>query len=245
MVPTDRTSFKEYCLRRLGKGAINIEVTDEQADDTIDYALKVYMDYHYDGTMQQYYKYLMSETDISNGYVDIPDNIIGVVGIFDIGASFGSDNMFSATYQFALSDIWNITSTSLVPYYMAMERIQYIQQLFTGRQPIRYNRHVNRCYIDMDLHRISSGTYLIFNCYQVIDPETYPDVWGDRWLINYTTQLLKRQWGENLKKYQGMKLPDGMMYNGQQIYDEAFAEVLRLEERLKADIMGPDEFFLA
>ena len=119
-LPTSRNEFKETCLRRLGKGFTQQEITDEQAEDAIDYCLSYYADYHFDGSAKIFYKHQLTSNDITNKYITLPENIIGAVRIFDISSALGtsSTDMFSITYQIALNDLWTFMSSSLVPYYM-------------------------------------------------------------------------------------------------------------------------------
>jgi hypothetical protein len=231
-IPSSRESFKEYCLRKLGKPVIEINADDDQIDDRIDEALLYYADYHFDGTEKQYYKYQVTQTDITNKYVTLPENIIGAVSIFPVGQGLNTNNLFNIRYQIALNDLYTLTSVSMVPYYMALTHIQYLEQLLVGQQQLRYNRHTNKFYVDMDWGIINVGDYLIIEAYQVVDPNTYTNVWGDRWLARYATALIKQQWGSNIKKYQGMQLPGGLTFNGQQIYDEATEERKELESEM-------------
>ena len=230
--PTTRAEFKENCLRRLGKPVIEINVDDDQVEDRIDEALRFYWDYHFDGSEKTYYKYQVTEQDKTNGYITIPENIIGVINIFDIGSAIGTNNLFNIRYQIALNDLYTLTSVSMVPYYMAMTHIQFLEQMLVGRQPIRYNRHTNKLYIDMDWDRLLVGNYVIVEAYEVVDPTTYTDAWSDRWLLRYTACLIKQQWGTNLKKFDGMKMPGGLTFNGQQIYNEATQERVDLEKEM-------------
>ena len=231
-VPQTRADFIEYCLRKLGKPVIEINVDYDQVDDRISEALLYFADYHFDGTDKTYYKWPVTQTDIDNKYITMPDNIIGVINIFDVGASLNTNNLFNIRYQIALNDLYTLTSVSMVPYVMALTHIQFLEQILVGKQPIRYNRHVNKLYIDMDWGKLSVGNYLIVEAYQVIDPDVYTKTWGDRWLARYATCLIKQQWGENIKKYQGMQLPGGMTFNGQQIYNEAVQERAALEKEM-------------
>jgi hypothetical protein len=231
-VPTTRASFAENCLRRLGKPVIEINVDDDQVDDRIDEALRYYWDYHFDGSEKTFYKYQLSETDKTNKYITVPENIIGVVNFFDLGNAIGLGNIFNIRYQIALNDLYTLTSVSMVPYYMAMQHVQFLEQMLVGKQPLRYNRHINRVYIDMDWDRVNVGDYLILEAYQVVDPTVYTDAWADRWLLRYAACLIKQQWGQNLKKFQGMKLPGGLEFNGQRIYDEATQERAELEKEM-------------
>ena len=230
--PTTKDEFKQYCLRTLGKPVIEINVDDDQVDDRVDEALKYYWDYHFDGSEKIYYKYqVLAQTKIDR-YVPMPENVIGVVNLFPIGQALNTNNLFNIRYQIALNDLYTLTSVSMVPYYMAMQHVQFLEQMLVGQQPIRYNRNMNRLYIDMDWNIVNEGDYIIAEAYQIVDPDTYADVWKDRWLLRYATCLIKLQWGNNLKKFGGMQMPGGITFNGQQIYDEAVVERRELEQEM-------------
>lgn len=231
-MPTNRQSFKEHCLRRLGAPVITINVNDDQVDDRIDEALRYYWDYHFDGTEKLYYKYQLTQQDFDNKWIPIPENIIGVINIFDISSQINSGSMFDVRYQIALNDMFQYTRESLIPYYMMFTHIQLFEQLLVGRQPIRYNRHIDRLYIDMDYNRLAVGNWIIVEAYQIVDPDTYQDVWADRWLIRYATALIKRQWGANLSKFAGVQLMGGYTFNGDRIYTEAIQEIEELESEM-------------
>ena len=231
-VPTDRASFKEYCLRKLGKPVIEINVDDDQVDDLIDEALRYYWDYHFDGSDKIYYKYQVTQTDITNRYITMPDNVIGVINLFPVGQALNTNNLFNIRYQIALNDLYTLTSVSMVPYYMALQHVQFLEQMLVGQQPIRYNRHINRLYVDMDWNIINIGDYIIAEAYQIVDPDVYSKVWGDRWLARYAEALIKEQWGQNLKKFEGMQLPGGLKFNGQTIYNEALTERKSMEQEM-------------
>jgi hypothetical protein len=162
----------------------------------------------------------------------MPENIIGAVSIFPVGQSLSSNNLFNIRYQIALNDLYDLTSTTMVPYYMAMQHIQFLEQLLVGNQPIRYNRHMNRLYIDMGWDRVNVGDYIIVEAYQIVDPEVYPDVWSDRWLSRYASALIKRQWGDNITKYDGVPLPGGLKFNGTKIRDDSQTEIDNLEHEM-------------
>jgi len=154
------------------------------------------------------------------------------VRVFPISNSLISTNIFDIRYQIALNDLYTLTSVSMVPYYMAFQHIQLIEQLLVGQQPIRYNRHTNKCYIDMNWDKVRAGEFLIIEAYEVIDPATYSDAWGDRWLQEYCTEKIKYQWGTNLSKFAGMQLPGGVTFNGQTIKEEAKAAIDALEKEM-------------
>jgi hypothetical protein len=319
--PTNRQEFAAYCLRALGAPVLEINVSDEQVDDRIDFALKTWWDYHFDGSEKCYYKYIIqakdfpghvSEIEVANsgigysntdtvsitsipaeggsgasasittngngaiisatvvsagtgyldpptatvtsvngkggvlkayngGYIPVPENIIGAVNIFDITSTLygGSANMFNIQYQIALNDLYNLTSVSVLPYYSARMQLSQMAELFVGKQPIRYNRHRNKVYLDMDWQKIPAGTILVVEAYEIVDPDAFDDAWNDRWLLQYATAQIKKQWGNNIKKYQGMRLPGGIEFSGQQIYNEAESEIKELEQRMIIDYGYP------
>lgn len=231
-VPTTRQQFKDFCLRRLGHPIIKINVTDEQIDDRLDEALAFYWDYHFDGTEKTYYKHLITATDITNKYITLPENIIGAVNIFPIGESYSTNSMFSIRYQIYLNDLYTLTTPSMLPYFSTLQHLSLIEQLLIGQQPIRYNRHRNILYIDMDWSLVKEGNYFLVEAYEIVDPETYTNVWKDRWLMRYCTALIKRQWSMPLKKYAGLMNVGGVQFDGQRLYEEAEAEIAKLEEEM-------------
>jgi hypothetical protein len=232
-VPTSRAEFKEYCLRKLGKPVIEINVDDDQVEDRIDESIRYYWDYHFDGSEKTYYKYQITSDDITNRYITLPENIIGVVSVFQISdPAITSDDLFNIRYQIALNDLYTLTNVSLVPYYQVMEHIALLQELLVGRQPIRYTRHRDRLHIDANWSVFTPGQFLIVEAYEIVDPATWSDAWGDRWLQNYTTAKIKYQWGTNLTKFTGMNLPGGVQFNGERILSDAQAEIEKMENEM-------------
>jgi hypothetical protein len=231
--PASREEFIEYCLRKLGKPVLEINVDNDQVEDRVDEALAYYHDYHFDGAQKIYLAHQITEQDQTNKYITIPENIIGVINIFDVGDSYSTNNLFNLRYQISLNDLYAFSSTRYAPYYMAFQNIALAEELFVGKQSLRYNRHVNKLYIDMAWsEKTTVGEYIIVEAYEAVDPDTYSDVWKDRWLQNYATQLIKRQWGDNLKKFEGMTMPGGVTFNGQKIWDEANEEITKLEAEM-------------
>lgn len=238
-IPTTRQLFKEFCLRQLGAPVNFINLHDDQIEDCIDLALQFFWDYHYDGADKYYYKIQVTDEIKTNGYVEMPENIIGVVNIFDISTSLTSPGMWNVQYQIVMSDMFFWGGVNLLPYYMSMQNLDFIQQMLVGKQPIRYNRHHNRLYIDMDWSRVNVGHYLIAEAYQVVHPDDFPNVWKDRWLIRYCTALMKRLYGTNTKKFTGLKTPGHVEINGKAIYDEAVQEIDQLERDMIRTLQYP------
>jgi len=232
-VPTTREQFKDYCLRRLGYPVVDINVSKEQIEDRIDDALLYYHDYHFDGSERVLLKHQVTQENINNSYIQMDQSIIGVVDLLPLNSSSSSSSLFNLNYQIHLNDMYHAQATPLLPYYMVKMHIANMQKMFVGEQNLRYNRHVNKLHIDMDWgSRLSSGDYIVIDCYKLTDPDVYTDVWNDRWLQRYATAQIKRQWGQNLIKFEGMQLPGGVQFNGQKIHDDAVEEINRLEEEM-------------
>lgn len=250
--PNSRSTLKDYCLRRLGFPVIDINVDEDQVEDRIDDALKKFQDYHYDGTHKDYYAYAMTANDLTNKYIPLPTDVLGVTSVFPITADVvnnGSSvnfNIFDLNYQLRLNELYDFTSSSYTYYWIARSHIRMLEMIINGENPIRFNRKMDRLYIDMNWSapEVPEGRYVLVECWRALDPTTYPKVYNDTWLKGYTTALIKRQWGENMKKYGNYVLPGGMVINAQTIYDEAVAEILRLEESLRDTHEEPPMFLV-
>jgi hypothetical protein len=141
--------------------------------------------------------------------------------------------MFDMKYQMHLNDIWDFTSTSMVTYQMLQEHLDFIDHLLVGEVPVRFNQHQNRLYLDMDWpNEIPADQFLIIECYRKLDPTTYTDVYNDIFLKKYSTALIKKQWGANLIKFNGVSMLGGVQMNGETIYTQADEEIKLLEEQL-------------
>ena len=239
-VPASRADFKAYCLRKLGAPVIEINVDDDQVEDRIDECLKYYWDYHFDGSDKVYYKHQVTAQDKINKYITLPENIIGAVNVFSLGDPMvRADDLFNIRYQIALNDLYTLTSVSMVPYFMVMQHLGLVTEMLVGKQPMRYTRHKNMLYIDTDWNHYTTGEFLLVEAYEVIDPAVYTDVWGDRWLQNYTTAKIKYQWGSNLTKFTGMTLPGGVQFNGEKIYNDAKDEIDKMEREMISSYSMP------
>lgn len=252
---TDRRTFKEYCLRRLGFPVIEINVDDDQIEDRIDDALQYWQDYHFDGLQKIYYvrrltsgdiqqKYLnMSQVqDSSNNYLDI----VGVTRIFPIYDSLATFNMFDLRYQLRLNELYDFTSASYVNYNLTMQHLRSLELMFSGETPIRFQRHMQKLFIEWSwgTSQAPEGMVVVSECYANIDPSIYNRVWNDRWMKEYTTALIKRTWGNNLKKFSGLQLPGGVTMNGDKIYEEAVGEIEKLETEMQSEYGAPLEWFM-
>ena len=152
-------------------------------------------------------------------------------------------NMFDVRYQLRLNDLYDFSSTSIVHYEMTMNHLDFLDHILVGEKPIRYNVHNNRLYIDMDwANDMDVGEYFVIECYRKLDPTVWTDIYNDFFLKKYATQLLKRQWGANLIKFNGVQMLGGVTMNGELIYTQAQEEITRLEEEMRLTYEMPVDF---
>ena len=256
--PNTKASLKEHCLRSLGKPVIDINVDDDQVDDRIDDALQYFAQYHYDGVERMYLKHKITQSEIDraqtnttatatdtadnsitatwlegNGFIPIPESVLSVVKVFDF-TDKNTVNMFDVRYQLRLNDLYDFSSTSVINYDIVLRQLDFLDHILVGEKPLRFNQHDNRLYIDMDWENdLQVGEYLVIEAYRKLDPDTYTDVYNDIWLKRYTTQLIKRQWGANLSKFNGVAMIGGVTLNGQQIFQEAMQDIEKLETEIR------------
>lgn len=245
--PNSRQTLIDYCLRSLGQPVIEINVDDDQISDRVDEAIQFYREYHSDAIIRHYRKHLITAQNVTDKYIDIPDQLLFVSRIFPMtNNSSSSSGMWSARYQMHLNDVYDLQyAGALVNYEMTRQFLEMLDMQLNGVPPVRFNRHMNRLYIDVDFGRtIIEGDYIMIDAYSAIDPETYTDIYNDMFLKKYTTALIKRQWGINLKKFEGIQLPGGVTMNGQQIYQEAIEEIKQLEDEMELKYEKPVDFFV-
>ncbi len=171
-------------------------------------------------------------TENSN-YLQVPPNIIGVNKIFQFdGNNAITNNMFSIKYQLFLNDVYSFGALEILSYAMVKTYLEDLDFLLNTQKQIRFNKRQDRLYLDIDWSSISVGTYIIIDCYSTLDPNDYVRIYNDSFLKPYLTSLIKRQWGQNLIKFQGVKLPGGIELNGRQIYDDGQKEIDALMEKM-------------
>jgi len=266
--PTSKATLKTYCKRALGFGVIDINVSDDQVDDRVDEALQYFSQYHYDGVERMYLKYQITSDDITRAranvttsatdtadntvtasfsegknYIPMPSSVISVVSIFPF-SNAQTNSMFDIRYQLRLNDLYDFSSTSIIHYQMTMQQLDLLEHVLVGEVPIRFNQHQNRLYLDMDWEQITADEYLIIECYRKVDPDTYTDIYDDMYLKRYATALIKRQWGANLSKFNGVATLGGVTMNGEQIYSQAIEEIQRLEEQIQLAFETPIDYMI-
>jgi hypothetical protein len=171
----------------------------------------------------------------NSNYLQIPPSVIGVNKIFHFdGANTITHNMFSVKYQLFLNDIYYWGTTELLSYAMVKTYLEDLNWLLTTQKQIRFNKRQDRLYLDIDWSSVSPDTFFVIDCYTTLDPNDYSRVWNDSFLKPYLTSLIKKQWGQNLIKFQGVKLPGGVELNGRQIYDDAQREIDVLMDKMSS-----------
>ena len=277
--PSNRSELINYCKRQLGAPVLEINVADEQLDDLVDDALQFFHERHFDGVIQTYLKYKITQDDIDRGkasgtsgvgivtttvnstnvsglgtvtsnwyensnFIQVPDSVIGVEKIFKFDTSSISGGMFSIKYQLFLNDLYYFNSVNLLQYSMTKRYLEDIDFLLTTDKQIRFNKRQDRLYLDIDWASQEADTFIVLDCYRALDPDSFTQIYNDPFVKLYLTTLIKRQWGQNLIKFQGVKLPGGLELNGRQIYDDAEKEMDIIRERIVKEYEMPPLDFI-
>ena len=264
-VPDSKETLIEHCLRQLGHPVVQINVDYQQCEDRLEEALQFFAQRHFDGVQKVYFKYQLTQTDIDRGYVDINDidpptgdlndspsgkDILSVVKVFRFGTLSGV-NMFDVRYQLALTDYFGINrglngsqSTPVAGYEVTMQYISLLEQYFSPEKSVRFSKVTERIYIDVINQDLPAGNYIAIEAYAMLDPDVYTKIYNDRMLKKYLTALIKRQWGSNMGKYDGVQLPGGITLKGGQIYQEAMQEITLIEQEFFRDYELPVDFMI-
>ena len=174
-----------------------------------------------------------------SNYIQVPDSVIGIDGVFKVDTSGLSAGMFNVAYQIFLNDVYNFTAIELLNYSMVKSYLETINYLINTDKSIRYTKRQNRLYIDTNWGGLVVGDYLVISCYRILDPNDFPKVYNDSFLKMYLTSLVKKQWGQNLIKFQGVKLPGGIELNGRQLYQDAITELDDIKSRMRNEYEMP------
>ena len=272
--PASRQQLIDYCLRRLGAPVLEINVDDDQIDDLVDDALQYFQERHFDGVERMYLKYKITQEDLDRGrgrntdgvgivtttatsttgnvfnfyetsnYIQVPDSVIGIEKIFKFDTSSISGGMFSIKYQLFLNDLYYFNSVELLQYAMVKSYLEDIDFLLTTDKQLRFNKRQDRLYLDLDWASQKADQYIVIDCYRILDPNTFTNVYNDSFIKKYLTSLIKRQWGQNLIKFRGVKLPGGIELNGREIYEDAEKELEDIKQRMSLEYELPPYDFI-
>ena len=274
MKPRNRGQLINYGLRQLGAPILQINVDDDQLHDLVDDTVQIYQERHYDGIERMYLKYKVTQEDLDRGrgkgtdgvgivttsgistnsattvssdfyetsnFLAVPETILGVNKIFKFDTSSISGGMFSIKYQLFLNDLYYFNSVELLQYAMTKTYLEDIDFLLTTDKQIRFNMRMDKLYMDIDWGAQSLDTFFVIDCFRAIDTE---QIYNDPFVKRYFTALLKKQWGQNLIKFRGTKLPGGIELNGREIYDEGVKELQQLRDRSAMDYEMPPLDFI-
>lgn len=253
--PTSRTTLIDYCLRRLGAPVLEINVDDEQLEDRLDDALQIYHEYHSEGAVRIYQPMTITSDQISQFGINLAaavettgyaDRILNVSRVFPIDDATSSVNFFDIKYQMRLNDMSDlVTGIGELAYYEQLQQyLSMVDMKLTGTPQIDFNRHAQVLYLHGELGQdLKEGDKILVELF-ISTSETLSRLYNDMFLKEYTTALIKKQWGENLIKFEGMQLPGGVTLNGRQIVDDANTEIEKLRERLYNEYDTPPHFFM-
>jgi len=175
----------------------------------------------------------------NSNFLQVPDSVIGVEKIFKFDSSTISGGMFSIKYQLFLNDLYRFNSVDLLQYSMTKTYLEDIDFLLTTDKQLRFNKKQDRLYLDIDWGAEEAGTYIVLDCYRALDPEAFKQIYNDSFVKPYVTALIKKQWGQNLIKFKGTKLPGGIELNGRELYDDAVNELSEIKERMTLEYEVP------
>jgi len=242
--PASRSELIAYAKRQLGDPVIEINTDPDQEEDVLELSLQFFQQFHFDGVERIYLKHEVTANNISDKYVTLSDAIIGVERVLPFDSRTRGIDLFDVRYQLLLNDIYSLQSTDLVYYVQIQNQLALLNQMLVGQKPVRFNRHQNRLHIDMDWAQDTAvGEFIIVEAYRILDPDTFTDVYNDLYLKKYVIAQMKKQWGNNLKKFSGVQLPGGVTLNGQVIYEEAVQEIQQLEIEVESRYQEPVDFF--
>jgi len=262
--PSTRQGLIDYCLRRLGYPVLEVNVDEDQIDDLIDDSIQYFQERHFDGVERMLLKHEITKenretlkTGIttttanstvgittttfteSQNFIQLPDHVLGVERVLKMDASTISSGMFNIKYQIFLNDLYYYGALDLMNYAMTKTYLEDLSRIITPDTQLRFNKKNHRLYLDIDFGQMSDDTFIIIDGYRLLDPSDAPAIYNDFWLKKYATAVIKKQWGMNLIKFNGVLLPGGVQLNGRQIYDDAVKEIEEIEYSLRTEYEIP------
>lgn len=249
MRPQSKEDLSVYCLRKLGSPVIKINIAKEQIDDRIDEALETFFEKHYDATEFGWFSYRLTKNDIESGYIQLPDDVLSVTQLLPSSSlngygSFG-DKSFSPEYQMAFQS-WGgyMPPLDQIGIFMSIQNFNQTNDMFRSEPTFGFSKHGTRLKPAQDMSTFREGDLFAAKMFKIIDPTINKDVWNDKWLKQFATALIKRQWAENMQKYSSVSLLNGDTLNAEVIYSQAQEEIARLETQLMEEYQEPVNFFI-
>lgn len=239
-----REDLKNYCLRSLGAPVIQINVTPDQIEDKIDDALAVYWEFHHEGSYRDYVTHVLTADNMATKRVPVDPWIYTVLRVLRLGAADSLANLEYTAFMQRLGQQFIIGGEGLVNYTISMSYLGLLNDFFSPEKIINFNQRRNYVQIESAMNDYKVGDIIVLEVYRLTDPHLFREVWNDFWLQSYTTALIKRQWGQNMLKYDGFQMPSGITLNGRAIYQDALTEIAELEAKLQSQETLPVDFFV-
>jgi len=265
MKPNSRETLIDYAYRRLGSPVIEINVDYAQAEERLDDTLQYFSERHFDGVERCIFSYKVTDEDINNQYIDTKNiglamgftgsnspsgkDMLAITRVYKFGALANQD-MFDIRYQLALTDYFGVnrglgynSSMGLAQFDSTMRYINLVEQFFNPEHIIHFSKVTDKLIMDAKLAtELTVGHFIVIEAFATLDPSDFPKIFDDRYLKEYVTAAIKRQWGSNLSKFDGVQMPGGVLLRGGQLYQEALAEIAALEQRMQSEYELPVNF---
>ena len=250
--PSSRSELITYCKRQLGEPVLQINIDDEQVNNVIDDTIQFFQENCYNGMERCYLRHEITAEDTARfageittssgttdweeatNYIPIPDHVVGITRVFGLVSNSIRSNLFGVEYQLYLNDLYAFGSIDILNYYMTKQYLETLDMVLNNGsfQQFRYTMRRDRLYMDLDKDFLNEGKWLLIEAHRLIDPNDATEMYNDMFVKRYATALMKKQWGQNLIKYNNVQLPGGLTLNGRQLYEDAIGEIEKIESEV-------------
>ena len=250
--PNSRAELITYCKRQLGEPVLQVNIDDEQVNNVIDDTYQFFQENCYNGMERAYLFHEITADDktrfaasvtTSSGttdwkettnYIPVPDHVVGITRVFGLVSNSIRSNLFGVEYQLFLNDLYAFGSLDILNYYMNKQYLETLDMVLNNGsfQQFRYTMRRDRLYMDLDKDFLKEGSNILIECHRLIDPTDATEMYNDMFVKKYATALMKKQWGQNLIKYNNVQLPGGITLNGRELYTDALAEIEKIESEV-------------
>ena len=250
--PNSRADLITYGKRQLGEPVLQVNIDDEQVNNVIDDTIQFFQENCYNGMERAYLFHEITADDktrfaasvtTSSGttdwkettnYIPVPDHVVGITRVFGLVSNSIRSNLFGVEYQLFLNDLYAFGSLDILNYYMNKQYLETLDMVLNNGsfQQFRYTMRRDRLYMDLDKDFLKEGSNILIECHRLIDPTDATEMYNDMFVKKYATALMKKQWGQNLIKYNNVQLPGGITLNGRELYTDALAEIEKIESEV-------------
>lgn len=172
--------------------------------------------------------------DIENGFVPISDMVTGVIRAIPWWQATGNEAfMFDPKYQAMMATFQNLSSSSMIYYTQLMSHMELLDDILRPIDSIRFNRKMSQIALDFDWTTAKIGSFLVFECYRILDPEVFTEIYNDRMLKKLVTAKIKYQWASNMQVYSGIQLLGGVTVDATTLMAQAVAEISAAEDEIR------------